>query len=365
MTDDGIEEGKRSPLHEWHIARGAEIIWDDGWPWAMHVGQDPLVEYEAIRTATGLWDLFSTCKYVVTGPDASKLIQRRFTNDVAPMEVGAVRYGAFVNPDGLMVDEGNVYKHADDRYWAMLNRGDLEGWLMESTDGLNASVEHATERLPMIAVQGPTSRDLLQGLTDADLSPLKYFRCWPDPVKVAGVEAWVQRTGYSGEIGYEVVTDPAGALPLWEALVAARGTPFGLSAIDIARIEAGLLVMAVDYQSEETSPFDVSLDRFIKPGVGTVGDEALAAVAADPPKRLKTLEIESDEAPEAGAEVTRDGDVVGTVTSPIVSPRLGTIGLAILNTDAAVEGSKVEVAGAVATVAGLSLYDPEKKKPRG
>ncbi|MDP9330786.1 MAG: aminomethyltransferase family protein [Actinomycetota bacterium] len=359
------EEGRRSPLYDWHIAAGAEIIWDDGWPWAMNVGGDELSEYEAIRTGTGLWDLYSTCKYEITGPDATRLIQRRFTNDLAPMGIGAVRYGAFVNADGLMVDEGNVYKHADERYWVMINRGDLADWLRETADGLDASVEHATERLPMTAVQGPTSRDVLQGLTDADLSPLKYFRCWPDPVKVAGVDAWIQRTGYSGEIGYEVVTDVAGALPVWEALVVAGGKPFGLEAIDIARIEAGLLVMAVDYESGETSPFDVSLDKFIKPGTECVGAAALAAVASDPPKRLTTLQIESDAAAEAGVEVTRDGEVVGSVTSPTVSPRLGTIALAILETDAAIDGGKVEIGGAVATVAPLSLYDLEKKKPRG
>src|SRR5437870_2654667 len=186
------EEGKRSPLYDWHIAAGAEIIWDDGWPWAMNVGGDVVSEYEAIRTGTGLWDLYSTCKYEVTGPDATRLIQRRFTNDLAPMGVGAVRYGAFVNADGLMVDEGNVYKHADDRYWVMINRGDLADWLRETAEGLDAGVEHATERLPMTAVQGPTSRDVLQSLTDDDLTPLKYFRCWPDPVKVAGVDAWIQ-----------------------------------------------------------------------------------------------------------------------------------------------------------------------------
>ena len=146
---------------------------------------------------------------------------------------------------------------------------------------------------------------------------------------------------------------------------AAGGKPFGLEAIDIARIEAGLLVMAVDYESGETSPFDVSLDKFIKPGTECVGAAALAAVASDPPKRLTTLQIESDAAAEAGAEVTRDGEVVGSVTSPTVSPRLGTIALAILDTDAAIDGGKVEVGGAVATVAPLSLYDLEKMKPRG
>ena len=360
-----IEEEKRSPLHDAQIAAGAEFIWEDGWPWAVHVG-DARAEYEAIRTATGIWDLYSTCKYEVTGPDAARLIQRRFTNDVSTMDVGAVRYGAFVNADGLMVDDGNVYRHADGRFWVMINTADLENWFRETAGGLQAWIEHVTERLPMISVQGPTSRDLLQGMTEANLAPLGYFRCWPDPVKVTGVDTWVQRTGFSGELGYElVVADDHAARSLWSALVAAGGIPFGLDAIELARVEAGLIIVGVDYRPGETSPYDVSLDRFVKPGTECVGAAALAAIGADPPRRLKTLEVEDDAAPEAGTAVINDGEEVGVVTSPALSPRLGTIALAILASDNAFDGEKVEVGGAVATVAPLALYDPEKRKPRG
>ena len=96
-----MTEDKHSPLHDWHVAHGAEVVWEDGYPWAMHEGGDPMAEYEAVRTATGIWDLFSTCKYEVTGPDAARVIQRRFTNSLAGMADGSVRYGAFVNADGL------------------------------------------------------------------------------------------------------------------------------------------------------------------------------------------------------------------------------------------------------------------------
>lgn len=147
-------------------------------------------------------------------------------------------------------------------------------------------------------------------------------------------------------------------------MIAAGGVPFGLTAIDLARTEVGLIITAVDYDPGEISPWDISMDRFIKTDTECVGAGALAAYGADPPKRFKTLRIESDTAPEYGATVTKDGNEVGTVTSPAVSPRLGAFGLAILNADAAVEGEKVEVGGAVATVATLSLYDPEKKRPR-
>src|SRR5262245_10010129 len=110
-----MTEDVRSPLHDWHVAHGAEIIWEDGFPWAMDEGTPVNEEYEAIRTGTGIWDLFSTCKYEVTGPDATRLIQRRFTNSLAGMPDGSVRYGAFVNGDGKLIDDGKGYTVSDHR----------------------------------------------------------------------------------------------------------------------------------------------------------------------------------------------------------------------------------------------------------
>src|SRR5215470_2893063 len=306
-----MTEDKRSPLHDWHEAHGAETIWEDGYPSTNHEGRDPHEEYEAVRTATGIWDLFSTCKYEVNGPDAARLIQRRFTNSLAGMQPGQVRYGAFVNADGLMVDDGNVYEFADDRFWVLINTADLADWFRETATGLDATIEHRTDELAMIAVQGPTSQQTLQGLVDRDLGALGYFRFWTEPVRVAGVPATVMRTGFSGEHGYEIVTAVDDARTVWAAL-AERG--------------------------------------------------------ANPPKRFKTLQIEGDAAPDYGAAVTKDGREVGTVTSPASSPRLGTIGLAVMDADVATDGEKVEVAvadgTAPAVVAPLSLLDPEKRRPR-
>jgi aminomethyltransferase len=363
-----MTEDKRSPLHDWHVEHGADVVWEDGYPWAMHEGGDPLAEYEAVRTATGIWDLYSTCKYEVTGADAARLIQRRFTNGIDGMQSGSVRYGAFVNADGLMVDDGNVYKLADDHFLFMINTAGLEDWFRETADGLDATIEHKTDDYAMIAVQGPTSPQTLQGLTDRDLGDLKYFRFWPEKTTVAGAEAWVLRTGFSGEKGYEIVVAPGDARRVWDALIGAGGTPFGLTAIDLARTEIGLVIIAVDYNPGEISPWDLSMDRFIKTDTECVGADALAERGANPPKRFKTLKIEGDATPDYGASVTKDGREVGVVTSPAKSPRLGVIGLAILDADAAVDGEKVEVAvgggTSPATVEVLSLLDPNRERPR-
>jgi aminomethyltransferase len=358
-----MTEDVRSPLHDWHVAHGAETIWEDGFPWTMDEGTDLRTEYEAIRTGTGIWDLFSTCKYEVSGPDAGRVIQRRFTNSLAGMADGSVRYGAFVNADGRMVDDGNVYRFAEDRYWVLINSASFEDWFRETAGDLDATIAHKTLDLAMIAVQGPTSQTTLQPLTERDLGELRYFHFWPKMTTVAGVPAYVLRTGFSGEHGYEVVMAPSDAQVVWEALVAAGATPFGLNAIDLARTEVGLIIIAVDYQPGETSPWDVSMDRFIKTDTENVGAAALAAYGANPPKRFKTLRFEGG-VPEAGAAVTKDGVEVGVVTSPADSPRVGPIGLAILEAGVAEDGTKVEVAGAVATVAPLSILDPEKKTAR-
>lgn len=363
-----MTEDKRSPLHDWHVEHGADVVWEDGYPWAMHEGGDPLAEYESVRTATGIWDLYSTCKYEVSGRDAARVIQRRFTNRLDGMQDGSVRYGAFVNADGLMIDDGNVYKLADDRFLVMINTAGIEDWFRETAEGLDATIEHKTDDYAMIAVQGPTSLQTLQPLVDRDLGDLRYFRFWPEKATVAGAEAWVLRTGFSGEKGYELVMAPGDARGIWDALIGAGGTPFGLTAIDLARTEVGLIIIAVDYNPGEISPWDLSMDRFIVSDTECVGAAALAERGADPPKRFKTLKIEGDAAPDYGAVVTKDGREVGVVTSPATSPRLGTIGLAILDADASADGEKVEVAvaggTAPATVEVLSLLDPKKERPR-
>lgn len=363
------EERHLSPLNDWHEAHGADIAFEDGYPWNNHEGADPMDEYEAIRTATGIWDLHSTSKYDVSGPDAGRMIQRRFSNTLEGMTDGSVRYGAWMNADGMMIDEGNVYRLAPDHFWLTINSPGIEDWFRATAQGLDAQIKHTTTDYSLIAAQGPTSQATLQSITERDLSDLGYFRFWPESTKVAGVQAWVLRTGFSGEKGYEVLSAPADALTIWEALIAAGGMPFGITAIDLARTEVGLLIMAVDYNANEISPYDLSMDRFIKTDTECVGAAALAAYGANPPKRFKTLRIEGDQAPDYGAAVTKDGKEVGVVTSPASSPRVGTIALAILDADVGVDGEKVDVAigdsTVPATVDVLSAYDPEKKKPRG
>ena len=187
---------------------------------------------------------------------------------------------------------------------------------------------------------------------------------------VGGVPVWLSRTGFSGELGFELFLRPEHATDLWEAVESAGATPYGVEVIEPLRIETGMVVTDYDYAAHERSPFDLGMDRLV--ALDTVaefmGKERLREIAADPPNRFKTLRVEGDTLPEYGASVTRDGEEVGVLTSPAISPKLGNIGLAILRTDAAADGSAVDVAlgdGTVrATVDVAAIYDPQKRRPR-
>src|SRR5262249_52511331 len=156
----------------------------------------------------------------------------------------------------------------------------------------------------------------------------------PDQVEVGGVPAWISRTGYSGELGYEIFCVPGDAEALWAALTGAGAVPYGLAAVETLRIESGLIFIGYDYFQHETDPLDASLDKVIRPEAGDFhGKEALARTAQSPPRRMVTLALDGSDVPEYGAAVTSDGEPAGTLTSPCESPTFGkVIGLAVLAT---------------------------------
>src|SRR5712691_2384881 len=140
--------------------------------------------------------------------------------------------------------------------------------------------------MPHLGVIGPRSRELVQGLTDADVSALRYFRFFPDAVKVGRVEVTLSRTGFGGEMGFELfLTHPEDARALWDAVTGAGATPFGTDAIEILRIEAGLIVTDYDYEAHQRTPYDFNMDRMVALDAPGVGKEALRRIAADPPNR--------------------------------------------------------------------------------
>jgi aminomethyltransferase len=361
-------ESTRSPFYDAAAALGATFMEEAGWYWTDGFG-DPAAEYEAVRGDLGVWDVSPLNKWEFRGPDALEAAQRVHTNNVLGLSVGQVRYGAFCDADGLMMDDGTVYR-LEDRVWVMTNGAERAEHFAETASGLDVEIEAITRTLPHLGLQGPRSRDALGPLCEADISKLGYFRFIPEPTKVGGVPCVVSRTGFGGELGYELFCRPEHAADLWDVVVSKMNArPFGVGVLESLRVEAGLIVLDYDYAAQERTPYDLSLDRMVALGtVDFLGSEALRSVAESPPRRLKTLRLDGEELPEYGVEVTRDGEPVGTLTSPAMSPRFGVIAMAILEAGSARDGEQVDVAvGAQtmrATVAPLAIYDPEKRRPR-
>ena len=244
-------------------------------------------EYHAIRTSAALFDVSPLFKYHVRGPDAVRLVDRVVTRDVAGARVGQVLYTPWCDAAGKVLDDGTVSILAPD-FLRVTAADPNYRWLCENARGLRVTVDDASESVAALALQGPNARTILEHATGTDLAGLRFFRL--QNALLRGVPVTITRTGYTGDLGYEIWMDASQALPAWDALIAA-GTPFGLTpagilALDVARIEAGLLLLDVDYVSarkaliepQKSSPLELGLEwtvGFDKPAF--VGREALVA----------------------------------------------------------------------------------------
>ncbi|MEA2521617.1 MAG: aminomethyltransferase, partial [Actinomycetota bacterium] len=328
-------------------------------------------EYSAVRDGVGVWDLSPLNKWDFAGSEAAEAVQRTHTNDILGMKTGQVRYGGFVDEEGMLIDDGTVFKFADDHLWVMTNDMGREAYFADATKGLDVEVRYIGPETPSLQIQGPRSREVVASLTDVDLGAMRYFTFIPERVTFAGAPVIISRTGFSGEHGYEIFLSPPDAERIWEGVRSAGAVPYGIDIIEAIRIEVGMIVTGYDYQEHEASPFDMGLDRMVAlKGEGEfMGKDKLREIALDPPNRLKTVRLDGDVLPEYGAAITIGGEAAGTLTSPAHSPKLGAnIGLAMIRTDVAADGTKVDVALGDGTVAGtvdvLAIYDPQKTRPR-
>jgi aminomethyltransferase len=358
---------RETAFHPITSTKAAGFSDEAGWLWVTNFG-DPAAEYRAIREGVGMWDLSPLNKWEFTGPDAVEAAQRVHTADIVGMTAGQVRYGPFVDEDGLLVDDGTIFRFAEDHLWVCTNSDEREEYFGAASKGLDVQVRYIAPELPSMQIQGPKSRELMRSITDADLDALRYFHFLPEQVQVGGVPVWLSRTGFSGELGYEVFLRPEHAEALWAAVEGAGATPYGADVIEPIRVEVGMIVTDYDYEPHERTPFDLGLDRFVSLNELNMGTEKLRAVAAAPPNRFVTVRLEGDELPEYGSAITDGDETVGVLTSPADSPRFGPIGLAVLRTDRAVPGTRVSVEHGDGTLTGtvdvLAIYDPAKERPR-
>lgn len=243
-------------------------------------------EYNAIRNACALIDISPLFKYRVRGADAARLVNRLITRNVDRMSVGQVWYTPWCDERGSVIDDGTVTRVGEDTYRWTAAHPNLR-WFTENATGLDVQIEDISEQVAALALQGPTSRALLGAVCTAPLDILKYFRATSGDI--AGVPVEVTRTGYTGDLGYEIWMPWNRALAVWDALAEA-GPAYdlhaaGLLALDVARVEAGLLLVDVDFhssrkallESQTYSPYELGLGRLVdlaKPAF--VGRRALA-----------------------------------------------------------------------------------------
>jgi aminomethyltransferase len=298
---------KRTPFHE----RTAALCQSHAWRrWAGHVVASSYElsherEYHSIRSAAALLDVSPLYKYLVRGAHAARLLDRVVTRDVMRASVGQVLYTTWCDGAGKVLDDGTVAR-LEERSFRMTSADPNLRWLESNAHGLEVTIEDVSGSTAALAVQGPSSRAILQQLADRDLGSLKYFRL--TEARLSGIAATVSRTGYTGDLGFEIWLDAADALALWDALMEA-GTPYGITpagmlALDVARIEAGLMLIDVDYVSSRkaligsqcSSPFELDLGWSVSLAKGPfVGKAALEREASRTPQwQFAGLEVDWD-----------------------------------------------------------------------
>lgn len=358
------------------------------------------LEYHAIRFSAALFDVTPMCKYRVSGPDAAKLVNRVITRRVDRIKPMRAIYTPWCDHDGRVLDDGTVALLADGSYfWTAAEP--QHGWLDAASEGLNVTIEDLTERLCALSLQGPCSRDVLSSAVGRDMSDLPFFG--RADVTIGGVPVSISRTGYSGDLGYELWIPFEQALPVWDALIKA-GENYtlrvaGMEALDVARLEAGLIMAGVDYHSGRTarhpslavSPYEIGMDRLVdldKPAF--IGKRALMdeVAAGGPANRLVGLELDLNVFEDAYLDLgyaiehplrawrhvtplMRKGETIGRATSGTFSPLLKrSIALGFLPTKHAEVGSTVSIEWQIeetrqqipATVVPLPFLDLPRKR---
>ena len=242
-------------------------LWQN-WLLADMYAPDHIQEYYAIRTACGVFDISPIPKYHIHGPDAIRYLDRILTQDVSRCAVGRVLYTTWCDDDGKIMDDGILARLGEHSFRLTAGEPWLF-WLEDNTANLDVVIEDVTG-LGTLALQGPFSRDLLKNLTTADLDNLRYFRILE--TKLAGIPVEISRTGYTGDLGYEIWVQPHQAVPLWDALFEAGQAysliPFGDHALEMARIEAGLLLTGVDFFSSKKVVYDFEKSSPLELGLG-------------------------------------------------------------------------------------------------
>ena len=358
------------------------------------------IEYNAIREQAALIDVSPLYKYAIDGPDAATLLDRVIARDVAKLAVGRVVYTPWCNEDGKVIDDGTVTRRAEREFFVTAADPSYR-WFHQNARGLDVRIEDVSEQIAGVALQGPRARMILEAVTRQDWADVRYFG--HRQTELGGVDVHVTRTGYTGDLGYEIWVSADAAVEVWDALWEAGGPhgirPAGINALDVSRVEAGLILIEAEYTSarhaispeQHYSPYEIGLGRLVDLGKPAfVGKHALELEhkAGGPARRLAGLDLDwtaiealyakHDLPPGVSAlvqrgavPVYRQGTQVGRATSIAWGPTIKKmVGFGSLPPALAKPGTRVSVEWSVegergrvgASVVELPFLDLERKR---
>ena len=342
---DNSEQLHHTSLYATHRALDARFVPFGGWEMPVQYS-GILDEARAVRSSTGVFDVSHMGRVEIDGPDAEALLSKVLSIDVAKVRRGRVRYNVICNLDGGIIDDCIVFRRHDDTFLLIPNASNTASvidWLDRWSEDADVEITNVTASSAMIAVQGPEAEAMLQPLTETDLTTIRPFAA--AHAAIEGTDTFVARTGYTGEVGFELIVPADSGPAIWQALMDRGATPCGLGARDVLRLEAGLALHGNDIDAS-TNPYEAGLERFVDPDRNEyVAGSALRKIRDEPlTRKLVGFKMVGRWIARQGHTIT-DGQIsIGQVTSGGPSPTLDiNIGMGYVRSDVSVPGTAIFV----------------------
>jgi len=347
-----VDNLKKTPFYETHLKYGGKIIDFAGWALPVHFKKSIIEEHHATRNAATLFDVSDMGELLVTGKDALPMLQKLLVNDIAKGKPGRVIYSPMCNPQGGCVDDLMVCCYSTEHYLLVINAGNIQkdfDWVTKvAADFDEVCVKNLSDETAQVAIQGPKSEAILQRITNAQLSELKYYR-FIDDVQVAGKKSMISRTGYTGEDGFEVYCSPEDGPALWDAIIEAGEAdgliPAGLGCRDTLRFEASMPLYGQELD-DVRGPIEAGLSKFVafkKPDF--IGRDVLLKQREDGPSVvLVGFEMVGRGIARTGYPILKEGGKVGYVTTGSFAPTVGkNLGMGYVTPELAEVGTEFDV----------------------
>ncbi|ACL71089.1 glycine cleavage system aminomethyltransferase GcvT [Halothermothrix orenii] len=339
---------KKTPLFEIHKELGARLIEFHGW--SMPVQYTSIIEeHKAVRNQCGLFDVSHMGEILVEGPGALESLQKIVTNNVARLKKGQVLYTPMCKDDGGIIDDLLVYCLGQDKYLMVVNASNIEkdfNWVRDNSNQ-RTEVVNESDNYALLALQGPNSKKILEKVSSVNLDSLKFYNFTTGTLK--GAEVLISRTGYTGELGYELYLSPDKAVEVWQALMEAGSDlgliPAGLGARDTLRLEKGYCLYGNDID-ENTHPLEAGLGWTVKfDKASFIGKRALLKYKEEGlSRKLVGFKLKGRGIPRHGYPIKDNGDQIGVVTSGSMSPTLSEgIGMGYVRYDKATPGESITI----------------------